>query len=99
METQSCTSSKSHHQQSVKEKSSCCKNLLLKNKSKVQNLEKAEKSSLSSNLIKASFPLYYQALALTPFHLRQHDYVNPHPQREFLSPKNSIYLLVQNFRN
>ncbi|MET4081765.1 hypothetical protein ABIB40_001714 [Pedobacter sp. UYP30] len=99
MEMQTCKSSNAEHKQSVKKTDNCCKNLLLKNKVKVQNVEKAEKTSLTSNLIKANFPLYSQGLALTPFHLRQFNYVNPHPQWEFLSPKNSIYLLVQNFRN
>ena len=99
MELQLCKSPNSHLKKSVEKNNSCCKNLLIKSKPKVQNLEKTEKSSLSSNLIKVTFPFCSQALALVPFHLRLVNYINFHRQRDLLSPKNSIYLVVQNFRN
>ncbi|MGY3054738.1 hypothetical protein ACVWYG_002947 [Pedobacter sp. UYEF25] len=99
MEMQSCKSPDKHLKKFVGENNSCCQDILIKNKTKVQNLEKTEKTSLSSSLIKATFPLYNQSLASLPFHLRVVNPIEPYRQRDLLSPKNSIYLVVQNFRN
>ena len=99
MEIQSCKLPDKHLKKFVGENNSCCQDILIKNKTKVQNLEKTEKTSLSSSLIKATFPLYNQSLASLAFHLRVVNPINPHRQRDLLSSKNSIYLVVQNFRN